>query len=1009
MPLFKPHLLAVNHRPKLNGWFALFALFLATPLGLFAQTFSPDPDWRFDNFNRQNHFVSRNINNITQDKRGYIWVCSRGIQRFDGFRTIDYNSNDTSTGGLKNNYTDLISDNYGRIWVSSAGLCYYNEVLGKFIYPDAGANRVITYAFAPSIQKNNLWFVCDYGLAKLDLTSLTISYTSLTDVINPLCTHPLDDSTLLVSSREHLYSYNIKRNSFIKRTPLFNHSVIKIFEVKKCSRSIFLATNLGLFEYKNIDEVSFSPAAGNIPINDLSFMAQDGDEEHLFLATDGKGLLVYNTISKKIELTYSHDNNNPYSLPSNVISRFYIDKKGALWLASAAGISLLDITNQQWKMRFLDYNNTDEQSINKIERDKYDTTKVWMSCINRGMLCVDWRTKQIEKSFNIGAEGRRIFDFEQLSKTRWLLAAPKKIIEWDINTGIALSKPLPVADSLSLTYNIRGIIPSDGKTIFITSDRGLFRYDLASHQLTPVPGAVMPNEAKDRLKYDLINGFFENGDVWAASRNGVFCYDLLTGAVSMYRGPGTERDYYFFDITAAADNTLVCAGENGLMTFNKRTKAFSGIHSLGNLYKPACISIIYKNNLLWVGTEAGILNYDPRTHLSLNIGEETYQDQGFPASTFAAVNNNIVFGIRNGYAYFTSRLVNKRVPSDPVIEAVYVNNKPVLPYYPSLNNRGGLVFDHTQNSVKIDFTAFLFSDPLNIKFRYRLKGADLKWQYTDDQRSANYAQLEPGEYTFYVQSGNKSGHWSNHLASFGFLIQPPYWETWWFRTVVILLIGLALYSLYRYRINNILAIQKIRERIASDFHDDIGSALSSISIFSDIADAQLEEELPHAETREVVGHITTHARAMLEAMDDIVWAVNPRNDHFNDLAVRMREFAIPMLEAKNIRFEIDINETILNTRIKMEARKNIFLIFKESVNNLLKHSGCTAMKVSVTKTDTYLEIIISDNGKGFNLSAPSNRNGLKNMQKRAAEINGSLQVTTKPGAGVVTRLVIDMT
>src|ERR1700733_688305 len=128
MPLFKSYLSAVNDLLKLNGWFTLFLVFFIAPLHLFAQAFTPDPDWRFDNFNRQNHFVSRNINNLTIDKHGYIWVCSRGIQRFDGFRTIDYNSNDTSTGGLKNNYTDLISDNYGRIWVSSAGLCYYDEV-----------------------------------------------------------------------------------------------------------------------------------------------------------------------------------------------------------------------------------------------------------------------------------------------------------------------------------------------------------------------------------------------------------------------------------------------------------------------------------------------------------------------------------------------------------------------------------------------------------------------------------------------------------------------------------------------------------------------------------------------------------------------------------------------------------------------------------------------------------------------------------------------------------------
>ena len=207
---------------------------------------------------------------------------------------------------------------------------------------------------------------------------------------------------------------------------------------------------------------------------------------------------------------------------ATLFRRLYTDKKGRLWLATAAGISMLDITNQQWKMRFLDYNNTDELSINKIERDKYDSTKVWMSCFKQGMLCVNWKTKQIEKTYSIGADATRVLGFAQLSKTRWLLVTQKKIIEWDINTGVALSKRLPVADSLGLTYSIRGIIMPIGNTVFILSDKGLFRYDLPSHRLSPVPKAVMPEKTKDRLKYDLINGFFENGSVWAASRNGLF-------------------------------------------------------------------------------------------------------------------------------------------------------------------------------------------------------------------------------------------------------------------------------------------------------------------------------------------------------------------------------------------------------------------------------------------------------------------------------------------------------
>jgi signal transduction histidine kinase len=225
---------------------------------------------------------------------------------------------------------------------------------------------------------------------------------------------------------------------------------------------------------------------------------------------------------------------------------------------------------------------------------------------------------------------------------------------------------------------------------------------------------------------------------------------------------------------------------------------------------------------------------------------------------------------------------------------------------------------------------------------------------------------------------------------------------------VIVLIAFGLYRLYLYRVKNLLAIERIRAKIPSDFHDDIGSALSSISIFSEVADKQLKQQSPSEETREIVGHIAWQSRAMLDAMDDIIWAVNPQNDHLNDLAVRMHEFAVPLLEAMNIRFDINVGEDILNTQIKMDARKNIFMIFKECINNIVKHSCCTAMSVAVKKLNNQLELVITDNGKGFDTNTPSSRNGLKNMQKRAREINGSIQVISQPGDGTVTTLIVNI-
>ena len=988
--------------------FKFVLLLLLLSLDLPAQVFTPNPDWRFESFNSQNHFISRGIADIAMDKHGYIWTCSDGVQRFDGYKTIDFNSFDR-TSGLKGNYTSIQADNDGRIWICSNGICYYDDARGKFIYIKTDSKHTITGVNSYCLQKNYLWFICDYGLAKLDVRTLKISYTSLKNITDPLCSYLIDDNTLFISSREKVYTYNIKNDTFSINTLIYNNLLIKVFSVNKNGNEILLGTNYGLFSFNNLKDLT--PVCNEIRdvlINDMIFLPADKEKKYLFLATEGKGIIVYNTILKKTELAYVHDDNNPYSIPSNIITRFYPDKTGRLWLSTTFGISMLDMFNQQLKMRFLNKSNTDELGINKIARDKYDSTRVWMASYNKGLICVNWKTKKIEKILNANPGTQKIYDFAQLTEKKWLIATQKEIVEWDEQLGIVSEKKLPIPDSLALVCNIRGIIRAEANTYYITTNRGLFKYDPIDREISIASNNNMAEKSDDRLKYILLNGFYDKGILWIASRDGLFSYNTLTHKTIVYRGKGEKSSYFFFGICNAVNDQIVCAAGSGITIFNKQTKNFKVVNTIANLLNPACESVVSINNMVWIGSEVGILNYNLDTHNSSRAEHETSMMQIFPSSPFTVVDNDIVFGFENGYAYFTHNMKNNLVPSNPVIERVYVNNQPVLRHFMEQEDTGNLVFSHSDNSINIAFTSFLYSDPDHISFRYKLNGADSRWQYTDDQRSANYAQLPSGNYTFYVQCGNKNGVWNKRLASFSFIIKPPYWAAWWFRLLVVLVIAFILYKLYRYKINHILAIERIRERIASDFHDDIGSALSSISIFSEVADTQLKQQQPPEKTREIISHISFHSRAMLDAMDDIIWAVNPQNDHFNDLAVRMREFAIPLFEARNIHFDISMQEDILNARIKMEARKNIFMIFKECINNILKHAHCTAMKVSVNKLNNQLELIISDNGKGFDINAKHNRNGLKNMRKRAAEINGTIEVTTQPGNGTVTRLLVNI-
>jgi two-component sensor histidine kinase len=565
------------------------------------------------------------------------------------------------------------------------------------------------------------------------------------------------------------------------------------------------------------------------------------------------------------------------------------------------------------------------------------------------------------------------------------------------NNGMGFAVGYPVPDSLGLVYNIRKIIMVDINTCFVTTNRGLFKYDLNTHTIN-VASESNKSKLTEDLQYDLQNGFFDKGILWIASRNGLFSYNISTKLTTIYRGKGANSNYFFLDITHAANNQIVFAAGNGITIFNKQTKSFKAVNSIANLFNPACETVISINNTIWIGSEAGILNYNLNTHTSARAEQESAMMQIYPSSPFSIIGNDVVFGFRNGYSYFTPGVKNVIIPSDQVIEKVYVNNQPVLLPYPNQKNTKKLILRHSNNSINIAFTAFLYSEPDHINFRYRLMGADPKWQYTEDQRSANYAQLPPGEYTFYLQSGNKNGIWNKHLASFNFIITPPFWAAWWFRSLIILLVAFVLYLLYRYKIQHIKAIESLREGIASDFHDDLGSTLSSISIFSEVAIQKAESDLTAAKS--MVGDIGMRARAMINSMNDMVWTIKPENDNLFKLMQRMEEFSYPVAEAKEIQLLFLIDQSLYDIKTDMLRRKNLFLIFKEAFNNAIKYSNSDKIEISFKLTHKKILMMqIIDNGCGFDFNTIKAGNGLLNMKKRTAEVKGKIKITTAIGTG----------
>jgi signal transduction histidine kinase len=308
-----------------------------------------------------------------------------------------------------------------------------------------------------------------------------------------------------------------------------------------------------------------------------------------------------------------------------------------------------------------------------------------------------------------------------------------------------------------------------------------------------------------------------------------------------------------------------------------------------------------------------------------------------------------------------------------------------------------------ETSLMVDFAALGYSQPEKNRYAYKLDGFDSDWITTDD-RTATYTNLEPGVYTLRVKGANNDGVWNQAGVTVYLRVVAPYWKTGWFQLLCVALAAGILYAIYRNRERQRQRLENIRNRIATDLHDDMGSTLSSIRLFSDVVQQQIAPVRPEAVP--ILQRISSSATTLSESMQDIVWTIQTNHDSLQDVVTRMREFGLKMAEAKEIIFDMRVTDAIDNLKLTLEQRRNLHLIFKESINNAVKYAGCSRIDVRLSVEGKYLRFLISDDGRGFDPATVQAGNGLANGQRRAREIRGTLTVTSAPGNG--TRVELTM-
>ena len=306
------------------------------------------------------------------------------------------------------------------------------------------------------------------------------------------------------------------------------------------------------------------------------------------------------------------------------------------------------------------------------------------------------------------------------------------------------------------------------------------------------------------------------------------------------------------------------------------------------------------------------------------------------------------------------------------------------------------------NQIEIEFSSLAFDRADAIRYQYKLEGADADWSGYTLRRSVNYANLKPGDYRFLVRAVNADGALSEAPASAQFRVLAPFWQRWWFLALAATAMGLAVYGLYRYRVARLVEIERVRTRIATDLHDDIGSNLSLIAGLSRLLRDQIGERDHGAGERLSV--IAQASSRSVEAMSDIIWAVNPLKDHLSDLSQRMRRFASEAFTSRDIEFSFTAPDLRRNTRIDAETRREVFLIFKEAVNNTIRHSACAHAGVTLEVDHGELVLKVSDDGKGFDQQTAEYGNGLMSMKARAEKLGGRLEITSAARRGATVTL-----
>jgi signal transduction histidine kinase/ligand-binding sensor domain-containing protein len=986
-----------------------------------------------------NHGLSQNsVIDIATDEKGFLWFATQdGLNRFDGkeFAVFWRNFDDITTkayshlgkiipgnnhdlwlitkGGkvekfnlLNDSFTHykklspnitlppvscLYQETQGALWIGTIkeGLYYHDTVTRQTIHFTRSSNQLNSDSVQFLLRSRNktYWVLTSNGI-----NAITPGRTATTRFLYSTTAPYISCSVMDEDEAGNLWAGTYAKGVYLKRpqdttfTPFtgFNpqqtlpsNLVVQTIRTDQDGQ-IWIGTFGGGLYIINMKEATvhhIMPEEGNTAsLSYVDILCIQRDKlGGIWIGTDGGGVSLYDKrLNMFSMLTKSTVQKN---IPIEQVRSITTDDKGGIWIGtSSSGLSYVDNRNDR-SIKPIDLTQISAQdNRRRIVSLRTDSEDTWIGMQDNGLLIMNSHTRTIKAIFSPQGKGKYYLP----DHTIWTMLPVNSQQAWlgTRNAGLCL---LDKKQGLLKSFNkqLSGIIDNNVRSITAINDtllclgfetKGIQFFNTRTEEFTFLshPTALQQLSQKE---YTLKCTSFQPPYLWIGTLgNGIIIFDTATG------------------------KTFPITDKNGLPN--------NTIYSI----------LPDKQGAIWMSSNKGIIRFKPptdlqntnRTHFSEFTAEDGLQGNEFNTGAYHADANGILyFGGSSGMNWFDPMKYSGAHPAAPVvITGIAINNEP-LKSDTAITYKERLQLAWHQNSLSFTFAALDFVAPRKIKYYYQLYPYDKNWIEAGNRNYAAYTNIPPGTYTFRVKAWEQIKGATVQDGLLTIIITPPFWKTWWFVALLILALATLLYLLYRYRINQLIALQKVRNRIATDLHDDIGSTLTNISILSELSRQKLGQQ---EEAGVFLSRITEEVTNSSQALDDIVWSINTNNDTLEQTVARMRRYAAEIFDGANIHYTLLLDEYFAQRKLNMEQRRDCFLLFKEVINNIYKHADAKNVLIRLWIERQQLYMIIEDDGRGFDVAQTTHRNGLKNIQQRVGKWGGRIEIVSSKGKGTAMQI-----